>query len=296
MIWRSFGITTFHNELHVASHVHPILLTEHSLFTRVSREKMTQIMFETFNTPAIYVARQPVLSSYASGRTTGFVLDAGEGIFYPVPTFEGHAVLEDILHIEIRGTDLTDYLLKILTERGYSFTISSKREIVHDIQAKLCYVALDFEKEMTTAVNSKLVEKNYTLPDGQIVTIRNERFRCPEALFQPLLLGMEACGIHEAAYNSIMRCNTNVRKVLFANMVLSGGNAMYPGIADSMQKEVSALVPSSTEVKIIAPPNRKYSSWIGGSILASLSFFRQMCISMEEYNEFGPSSVHRKCF
>lgn len=122
------------------------------------------------------------------------------------------------------------------------------------------------------------------------------RFRCPEALFQPSFLGMEACGIHETTYNSIMKCDVDIRKDLYANTVLSGGTTMYPGIADRMQKEITALAPSTMKIKIIAPPERKYSVWIGGSILASLSTFQQMWISKQEYDESGPSIVHRKCF
>jgi len=126
--------------------------------------------------------------------------------------------------------------------------------------------------------------------------IGNERFRCPEALFQPSFLGMESCGIHETTYNSIMKCDVDIRKDLYANTVLSGGTTMYPGIADRMQKEITALAPSAMKIKIIAPPERKYSVWIGGSILASLSTFQQMWISKQEYDESGPSIVHRKCF
>merc|ERR1712106_880080 len=113
-------------------------------------------------------------------------------------------------------------------------------------------------------------------PDGQVITIGNEGFRCPEALFQPSFLGMEACGIHETTYNSIMKCDVDIRKDLYANTVISGGATMYPGIADRMQKEITALAPSTIKIKIIAPPERKYSVWIGGSILASLSTFQQM--------------------
>ncbi|KAK2106969.1 hypothetical protein P7K49_016483 [Saguinus oedipus] len=132
-------------------------------------------MFETFNTPAMYAATQAVLSFHASGRTTG----------------------------------MTDYLMKILTERGYSFTTMAEREIMPDIE-KLGYVALDFEQEMATAASSSSLEKSYELPDGQVITIGNEQFHCPEVLFQPSFLGMESCGIHETTFNSIMKCDMDI--------------------------------------------------------------------------------------
>jgi len=167
------------------------------------------------------------------------------------------------------------------------------------------------------------VEKSYELPDGQVITIGAERFRCPEVLYQPSMVGMEASGIHETTYNSIMKCDVDIRKDLYGNIVLSGGTTMFPGIADRMSKEISALAPSSMKIKVVAPPERKYSVWIGGSILASLSTFQQVCfcsliwlmnycfecllmiqiiawvqmwIAKAEYDESGPSIVHRKCF
>ncbi len=90
-----------------------------------------------------------------------------------------------------------------------------------------------------------------------------------------------------------MKCDLDIRKDLYGNIVLSGGTTMYPGIADRMQKEINALAPASVKVKIVAPPERKYSVWIGGSILASLSTFQQLWVSKSEYDESGPSIVHR---
>jgi actin len=211
---------TFYNELRFDSAEHPVLLSEASLNPKANREKMIKLQFEIFNVPSFHVGIQTVLSLSSSGRTIGIVFDAGDGVSQTVPISEGYLLPHAIVHLNLAGRDLTAWLQKILNERGDTFT-STEREIVRDVKEKLASVALDFETELQKAATTTDCNVSYTLLDGNEIVIANERFQCPELLFKSSFNGFEFDGIDQTLFDSIMKCDIDVRKDLDANIVLS---------------------------------------------------------------------------
>lgn len=283
--------------LAVEPDAHPVLLTEPPMNPKRNREKMTEIMFENFGVPALYVAIQAVLSLYATGRTIGIVADSGDGVTHTVPIYEGYALPHACMRLDLAGRDLTEYLGKLLMERGVSLTTSAEREIVRDIKEKLCYVATKYDEELDKyTLRKDEMQQVYELPDGHKINIGSESFRCPEALFKPSLLGQEVAGLHEAIFSSIAGCDMDLRREMYNNVVLSGGTTMLRNIEVRLQHDITRMAPSTMRIKIIANPERCYAVWSGGSVLASLSSFQNMWIDAAEYDEVGPSIIHRKCF
>jgi len=331
-----------YQELQIAQDQHPVLLTEPPLNPKANRGKAAEIFFETFNVPALYVQVQAILSLYASGRTTGVVLDSGDGVTSAVPVYEGFTLPTSITRMDLGGRDVTDYLSLLLRKNaGLTMTTSAEREIVKEMKEKICYVAINieqYEKELaggasgvgsrSSGVGSGGVtgsagadkggvsatsassaadllsgvsddfepELPYKLPDGSTIMVGSEKFRAPEILFNPALIGKEDAGMAHCVVDCISKCDLDLRRTLFGHITLAGGSTLFDGFGDRLLSEVKRLAPRDTKIKIWAPPDRMVSTWIGGSILASLATFKKMWITKKEYEEGGRNAIYRKIF
>ena len=251
-------------------------------------------MFESFHVPALYLAQEAVLALYSNARTTGCVVNSGHAVTHIVPVYEGYALPHAIKRVDLAGTAVDNALIKLLGDHGHHLTTPSERELARDMKERLAYVARDFDSEAKSA--SYEHHEAYTLPDGSVIELGAERFQCAEVLFSPDLYGYDVDALHEAAYHSIMKCDVDIRKELYHNTILSGGNTLLDGFADRLHDGLSALAPHSIVVGIVAPEDRVHSAWLGGSILPMLASFQQMWISKQDYDDSGPAIVHRVCF
>lgn len=264
----------FLEELKVSPEQQLVLLTEPPLNPKQNKAQTAQIMFEKFGCAGLHLGMQPVLALYATGTTTGTVVDCGEGVTHVVPIYEGFSLPHAVRRLEVAGGELTDYLTKMLNaSAGYEFGTSSERDIVREIKEKLCFVARDPVREARDNNVRNTLRKQYTLPDGQVITVNNERFQCAEVLFNPFLVGRQSPGLHAACVESIMKCGIDQRRELYGSITLVGGTTRLPGLTGRLQEEINTLSPKLTRVGVLASPDRQYSVWIGGSILASLTTF-----------------------
>ena len=327
------------NHLNVNPEAHPVLLTEAPLNPFSHRERAAEVLFEEFKVPALYLATQAILSLYASGRTSGLIIDSGDGVTHMVPVYEGFTIPHAIQRMDIAGRDITEQLQLLLRRNGCNLSTSAEKETVRLMKEEKCYVAVNPAEEerkyiMTNTYNPTCNDTNnnnkddltnkknrrnaktkvsdsmndpsanispipvsdcsYKLPDGTIINMGPERFRAPEILFRPELIGSESQGIHECLMTSIQRTDLELRKVFYSQIVLACCSTCYQGFGSRLLQEIKHLAPEDVKIKIFAPPERHLSTWVGGSILASLATFRSMWINKKDYEEYGASLLHRK--
>ena len=277
------------DELCVTTSNNKILLTEAPFNPKRNKEKMAEILFEKFNVPAVYVAIQAVLSLYASGRITGIVIDSGDGVTHTVPIYEGFMVKHCNLRTNLAGRQITNYMSRLLMENGIHLTNSSEIEIIRQIKEQFGYLSLDYKKELKNNFDTK----QFTLPDGQIIALGQELFKCPEVLFNPMLIGKELPGMHELVKTTIDNCDITIRKDLYRNIILSGGTTSFKNFQERLNIDLQYITNPNVKINIISLLQQKYLVWIGGSILASIDAFSDHYITRKDWDEYGCSIIHR---
>eukprot|EP01105_Mastigella_eilhardi_P007927 TRINITY_DN1963_c0_g1_i4.p1 TRINITY_DN1963_c0_g1~~TRINITY_DN1963_c0_g1_i4.p1 ORF type:complete len:817 (-),score=136.88 TRINITY_DN1963_c0_g1_i4:849-3299(-) len=285
---------TFLNELRVDPKGQPVLVTEPASNPAANRVKLAEIMFEKIGVPGLYICSQALLSLLASGKRTGIVLDAGDGVCHSVPVVEGKPVRHATNRLEMGGRDLTTYLIKLLTEDNvFLSSTSSERDIGREIKEKLGYVASDYAAELAKAPTQ--VVADFRMPDQELVRITKARFMCSEPLFEPVLLGKDTAGCAQMIYESLNLCDPKDKPALLGNVVLAGGSSMFSGFRVRVEQDLRRLLDPQTEAPLLhvhAPDNRKVSVWCGGSQLAAHhETFCGLCVSRDEYMEHGASCL-----
>lgn len=282
------------SELRVSAGAHPVLVTENAGAPRRNREWLAEVFFETFQVPSLYVSVPSVLALYASGRTTGVVLDVGHGVTTAVPVAHGHVSKHAMVRVDLGGQDVADRLTSMLREGGSSLlTSSSERDAVRRIKERVCGVARSVKEEEGRWRKGEEKPTAFELPDGNVVEVGAERFRAPEILFQPTLDGLEYPGAAEAVHEAVQGMDGAVQKQLYGAVVLAGGTSKLRGFGQRLADELRPLPPPATKIRVHAPPDRLVSAFTGGTMLASLSTFRSMAFTASDYFEQGESIVHR---
>eukprot|EP00004_Rigifila_ramosa_P016475 TRINITY_DN3915_c0_g1_i2.p1 TRINITY_DN3915_c0_g1~~TRINITY_DN3915_c0_g1_i2.p1 ORF type:complete len:340 (+),score=77.27 TRINITY_DN3915_c0_g1_i2:221-1240(+) len=287
--------------LKLRSEDHPALLTESPFNPTTNRMKLAELFFETFSVPALSFSTQALLSLYASGRTTGVVLDVGDGLTHAVPVYEGYALQHAVTRSDLGGRDVTGQLQLLLRKAGFPTETSAEREVVRTIKERVCFVSPSVRRgnarkrseagPLPSGVPEAPVK--YELPDGSVISVGSERHQATEVLFHPAAIGRECASVAEVVHSAIAKSDLDVRSHLYQNIVLAGGSTLFRGFGERLLNEQLLLAPPDIKIKISALQDRQWSGWCGGSILASLSSFKKLMITTEEYAE-DPDCVRRK--
>ena len=270
LIWKHI----FYNELLTETKTHSVIVTEAPFAPSDNKKQMAEVLFDKLGVESLYIINTSSLALYANGKTTGTV------------------------KVDTGGKDLTDYFCHIigLRDDNDKFVNEGQKSMINELKEKICEVAEDYDSQVKKCIDSKIVE-THTLPDGSKVKITHEKYQCPELLFQPQFFQKDHFGLHEQTFKSIKKCDEDIEKDLFQNVILCGGSSLFMKIRKKFEKELQSLAPTGKTVKVIAPPERKYSSWLGGAILSSLTDFKNtMFVSKKEWSEIGDGILYDKFF
>lgn len=286
-IWESI----FTEEFKIDPSEHVVLLTEAALIPKNQREKMAQIMFEKFHFSGIVFELQVVLSLSYIGKMTGIVCDSGETMTQIVPILDAYPLSASINSFYIGGNDVTNYLATLLKTQYPQLDNKIHREAIREMKEKSCYIALDLEQE------AKIIQKaDYTLPDGTSISFTEPRVKATEVLFSPELVDKEAKGFHSQIFDSITKTGFKVGPDMYENIILSGGNTLFPGIKERLTKELmkSMTDKMKQKLRILDVPQRGMLPFKGASIFSSVSAFESKIVHIKDFKEVGNKATHRR--
>ena len=279
---------------------HPILITEPLLNPYSNREKIASALFENLSAPAIFFASQPILSLFSTSNTSGVILESGEGVTQSCVVYEGYSIPNSYIRNNYGGRDVTDYFQTLLKKQGYSFSTTSEFEIVRKIKEEICFtiVGSSSNNPLSNISNLEIGNKNksessntYNLPDGNAIKIGEEKSLAPEILFNPSIIGSEHSSFQEMIVTSINKVDIDLRKNLFNNILISGGNTLFKGIQEKFHTEIKYLSPKNMKVRIHSPGNRLLSCWTGGNVISTLEIFKKMWVTRDDWSEKGNKSI-----
>ena len=288
------------NVVKTSAKQHPILMSDAPGTSEADRAKMTELLFEKFETPAYFVGTDAVLSVYSAGRTSSMFLDCGYGLTSAMLVHEGFIYPTTLQMLSVGGQDLSTYLCELLRDKGALDAAPSAITVANDIKERHARVAVDYAQ---ASFQERGKTGAYVLPDGTAIPLQSEPLRCAEALFQPALMGRRGTGITDMVLDVIHYCDTAASsddspiKALTNFLLVCGGGARLPGLEERIVHDVAARHRNREfYVSCFDEPERHHAAWLGGSVLASLpAFVQNNFMSKAEYHESGASFINQKC-
>lgn len=305
--------------LHIDPAEHPLMFTEPSATTQEFRTQLIERAFETYKPPGFFVAKEATLTCYASGRATSLVVDSGAHSTTVCAVHDGYVLTNSIVSSPVAGDSMTQALYYNIANKNRtvirpSYSFKKKKvqsgnrsswnvtpinlpfnetfhnyhvmKVLHDIKMSFCKIPDRGAENIGVRVDIEL-------PDSTVVALEGDSVYAPDQMFKNL---GDNVGVHQMVANCIASCDVDIKKDLYGGVIVAGGNTLFPGFVEKLQRNISP--PSMYKMKVIAPSDsaeRRFSSWTGGSILGSLGSMHAMWVSKAEYDEIGSLIVEKKC-
>ncbi|XP_053430798.1 actin-like protein 10 [Nycticebus coucang] len=282
--------------LRVSPEQWPVLVSDSPSAPPAGREKVAELLFEALAVPACHIASTALLALCSTGTFTGLAVEAGAGVCHATPIYAGHSWQEATFRLDVAGSTLSRYLRELLASGCPDLREQAlPRKAITQLKKRCCYVSLDFEGDLRNPARHR--PASFLMSNGCSIHLSSERFRCPEPIFQPGLVGQTEPGLPVLAFRALHKMPTTLRTRLANTVVLAGGSTLFPGFPERLAMELEALCRrqgyTALRPRLVAKPRRGIAVWTGGSMVASLRSFQRSWMTRSMYQECGPRLVHK---